>query len=49
MAGIGVVIEKGFQNGGDMFRNMGYDIHSLVIVDSLTDGKIVFRGEKYGL
>ncbi len=48
-AGIGVVIEKGFQNGGDMFRNMGYDIHSLVIVDSLTDGKIVFRGEKYGL
>ncbi|ERJ79797.1 xanthine phosphoribosyltransferase [Peptostreptococcaceae bacterium oral taxon 113 str. W5053] len=48
-AGIGVVIEKGFQNGGNMFRNMGYDIHSLVIVDSLTDGKIVFRGEKYGL
>ncbi len=48
-AGIGVVIEKGFQNGGAMFRNMGYDIHSLVIIDSLTDGKIVFRGEKYGL
>lgn len=48
-AGIGVVIEKGFQNGGNMFRNMGYDIYSLVIVDSLTDGKIVFRGEKYGL
>lgn len=45
--GIGIAIEKGFQPGGTMIRNMGYQLESLAIVDSMdsTSGKIVFRGE----
>ena len=43
--GIGIVIEKGFQNGGEMIRNMGVKLESLAIVDSMNaeDGSIVFR------
>ena len=43
--GIGIVIEKGFQPGGKMIRNMGYQLESLAIVESMdseTNG-IVFR------
>ena len=35
VAGIGVAIEKGFQNGGKLLREMGYDLQSLAIVDSM--------------
>jgi xanthine phosphoribosyltransferase len=43
--GIGIVIEKGFQNGGEMIRSMGVRLESLAIVDSMNaeDGSIVFR------
>ena len=43
--GIGIVIEKGFQPGGDAFRAMGYDLHSLAIVDAMDAerGTITFR------
>lgn len=41
--GIGVVIEKGFQNGGECLRSEGYNIESLAIVDEMKDGKIIFR------
>jgi xanthine phosphoribosyltransferase len=43
--GIGIVIEKGFQTGGRIIRNMGYHLESLAIVDSMNDatGEIVFR------
>lgn len=42
--GIGICIEKGFQNGGEDLRKMGYDLQSLAIVDSMSeDGNIVFR------
>ncbi len=45
--GIGIVIEKGFQVGGRMIRNLGYHLESLAIVDSMDDkiGSICFRGE----
>lgn len=45
--GIGIVIEKGFQNGGEMIRSMGVRLESLAIVDSMNaeDGSIVFRSE----
>ena len=33
--GIGIVIEKGFQNGGDMIRNMGVRLESLAIIESM--------------
>lgn len=33
--GIGIAIEKGFQNGGNIIRNLGYQLESLAIVDSM--------------
>lgn len=35
VAGIGIVIEKGFQHGGRIIRNLGYRLESLAIVDSM--------------
>jgi len=45
--GIGIAVEKGFQDGGQIIRDMGVDLHSLAIVDSMDDatGEIVFRQE----
>lgn len=47
LVGAGIVIEKGFQVGGDAVRDMGIRLESLAIVDSMdeTTGTIVFRGE----
>jgi xanthine phosphoribosyltransferase len=33
--GIGIAIEKGFQFGGKIIRNLGYHLESLAIVDSM--------------
>lgn len=43
--GIGIAIEKGFQPGGRMIRNMGYQLESLAIVDGMdaATGGITFR------
>lgn len=41
--GFAAAIEKGFQDGGDALRKEGYDVFSLAIIDSMEDGKIVFR------
>ena len=43
--GIGIAIEKGFQSGGTIIRNLGYQLESLAIVDAMDDktGEIVFR------
>lgn len=35
VAGIGIPIEKGFQCGGAMIRNLGYRLESLAIVDGM--------------
>ena len=35
VAGIGIVIEKGFQCGGRAIRNLGYHLESLAIVDGM--------------
>ena len=43
VAGIATVIEKGFQNGGDMLREKGIRVESLAIVDSMTDNSVKFR------
>lgn len=43
VAGIGIAIEKGFQDGGDELRKKGYNVTSLAIVDSMDDCKLVFR------
>ena len=46
--GIGIAVEKGFQPGGQIIRNLGYRLESLAIVESMdhTTGKIVFREQK---
>lgn len=43
--GIGIAVEKGFQQGGRMIRNLGYQLESLAIVDGMNDetGEIMFR------
>ena len=41
--GLGIVIEKGFQHGGDKLREEGYNLHSLAIVESMDNCEIVFR------
>jgi xanthine phosphoribosyltransferase len=43
--GIGIAVEKGFQSGGRMIRNLGYQLESLAIVEGIDDetGKITFR------
>ncbi len=43
IAGICVCIEKGFQNGGDDLRKMGYEVMSLATIESLNDGDITFK------
>lgn len=42
VAGIGIVIEKGFQEGGRILREQGHNLRSLAIVESMEDG-LVFR------
>ena len=43
--GLGIVIEKGFQVGGRVIRNLGYDLESLAIVEEMNaeTGSITFR------
>lgn len=41
--GAGIVIEKGFQKGGDKVREQGVRVESLAIVDSMTDDSLIFR------
>lgn len=45
VVGLGIVIEKGFQDGGHRLRNLGYHLESLAIVDAMDPqtGAITFR------
>ena len=44
-SGIGIAIEKGFQNGEKIIRNLGYQLESLAIVDDMDwkTGEIKYR------
>lgn len=46
--GIGIAIEKGFQQGGEIIRNKGIKLESLAIVDGMNPetGEIIFRKQK---
>ena len=46
--GLGIVIEKGFQVGGRVIRNLGYQLESLAIVDEMDaeTGVITFRSQE---
>ena len=43
--GIGIVIEKGFQSGGRIIRNLGFPLEYLAIIEKMNaaDGSVVFR------
>ena len=45
MEGIGIAVEKGFQPGGRIIRNLGYQLESLAIVESMDaeKGTVQFR------
>ena len=45
--GCGIAIEKGFQFGGRAIRNLGYQVESLAIVESMDaeNGSVVFRDQ----
>ena len=45
LVGAGVVIDKGFQVGGDIIRSKGIHLESLAIVESMDEktGEVVFR------
>lgn len=43
LEGIGIVIEKGFQKGGDKLREEGINVQSLSIIDSLDNCQVKFR------
>ena len=45
--GLGIAVEKGFQIGGKVIRNLGYRLESLAIVDSMDPetSNIVFRAQ----
>ncbi|MTD31403.1 xanthine phosphoribosyltransferase [Planomicrobium sp. YIM 101495] len=47
LAGIGIVIEKGFQAGGKLLRDRGLRIESLAILDSLENGTVQFKQEAF--
>ena len=42
LAGCGIVIEKGFQEGGKLLREQGIRVESLAIVSSISGGKVTF-------
>ena len=48
VVGCGIAIEKGFQFGGRVIRNLGYRVESLAIVDAMDadTGSITFRAQE---
>lgn len=45
LVGCGIVIEKGFQEGGKNLREKGIRIESLAIISEITEGKVTFADE----
>lgn len=43
LVGVGIVVEKGFQDGGSALRGKGVNLHSLAVIKSMKDGNIVFE------
>lgn len=43
LSGMGFLVEKSFQHGGDYLRENGYQVESLAIIDSLDNCKITFK------
>ncbi|WP_165995911.1 xanthine phosphoribosyltransferase [Bacillus sp. Cs-700] len=45
-AGIGILIEKAFQDGGKRLREKGYRVESLAMISELEAGKVTFTEEE---
>ena len=43
LVGIGIVIEKGFQEGRAILDDLGMNLHSLAIIEKMEKGKISFK------
>ena len=43
LIGIGIAVEKGFQQGGSLLRAQGLPLLSLAVIDEINDGNIIFR------
>ena len=43
LTGAGIVIEKGFQTGGQQISDMGVRVESLAIIDSMSESGLTFR------
>lgn len=43
LVGVGIVIEKGFQEGREVLEAMGARVESLAIIDRFDDNKVVFK------
>ena len=43
VAGVGIVVEKGFQDGRKLIENRGYRVESLAIIDDFKDGTVILR------
>lgn len=46
LAGMGFIVEKSFQHGGDYLRDQGYQVESLAIIDSLDNCTITLRSNQ---
>ena len=45
LEGIGVAVEKGFQHGGDRFRQLGVPYKALAVIDRVDGAELIFRDE----
>ncbi|MBC2856688.1 MAG: xanthine phosphoribosyltransferase [Cetobacterium sp.] len=43
LVGVGIVIEKGFQDGAKILRDRGITLESLAIIESLNDNTVTFK------
>ncbi|MGL4534111.1 MAG: xanthine phosphoribosyltransferase [Fusobacteriaceae bacterium] len=43
--GVGIVIEKGFQEGSKILREKGLNVQSLAILSGFENGKVIFKEE----
>jgi xanthine phosphoribosyltransferase len=45
LEGVGIVIEKAFQDGGKKLRQEGVRLESLAIIEDMSDGRVHFKAE----
>ena len=46
VVGVGIAVEKGFQNGGKQLREAGIHLKSLAVIEGIEDGKILLRPDE---